>query len=205
MTHTHTHSKQESDLLSQESLIAANLGFKLYSTSIDDLFLLERPKHIDERGIFGKTFNEEAFRSFKLSTQFKESVFSVSVKNVLRGMHYQQYPFGHVKLVSVLEGEILDVVVCIGGKFNTRNRGKFYSAFLSADNNRTLYIPDGYAHGFLCLSDKAIVQYQTTSVYNADADRAIRYDSFGFEWPIHNPVLSQKDNKARLFNHMSAA
>jgi dTDP-4-dehydrorhamnose 3,5-epimerase len=185
--------------VSQELLIDTNLGFNLYSTTIDDLFLTERPKHIDHRGVFGKTFNEEVFRSFKLSTQFKESVFSISSKNVLRGMHYQQHPFGHAKLVSVLEGEVLDVVVCIGGKFNTRNRGKFYSVVLSADNNRSLYIPDGYAHGFLCLSDKAIVSYQTTTVYNADADRAIHWDSFGFKWPIIDPIVSEKDDNALHF------
>jgi len=166
---------------------------------------MERPKHVDDRGVFGKTFNEEVFRSFKLSTQFKESVFSISKKNVLRGMHYQQYPYGHVKLVSVLEGEVLDVVVCIGGKFNTRNRGKFYSVVLSANSNRTLYIPDGYAHGFLCLSDSAIVSYQTTTVYNADADRAIHWDSFGFKWPIDNPIVSEKDKNARRFNDLIAS
>jgi dTDP-4-dehydrorhamnose 3,5-epimerase len=189
--------------VSQESLLDASLGFKLYSTTIDDVFLIERPKYIDDRGVFGKTFNEEVFRSFKLSTQFKESVFSISSKNVLRGMHYQQYPFGHVKLVSVLEGEILDVVVCIDEEFNAPNKGKFYSVVLSADNSRTLYIPDGYAHGFLCLSDKAIVSYQTTTVYNADADRAIHWNSFGFKWPIDNPNVSEKDKNAPHLNNLT--
>ena len=115
-------------------------------------------------------------------------------------MHYQQYPFGHAKLVSVLEGEILDVIFGIGGMLNTRNRGKYFSAILSDENRKTLFIPDGYAHGFLCLSDRAVVSYQTTSVYNAEADRAIHWDSFGYEWPINNPILSDKDRQAQRFD-----
>ena len=184
----------------QESVLCENLGFKLCSTALDDVFVLERPKHSDHRGVFGKTYNEEVFKEFNLATNFKESVFSISKKNVLRGMHYQQYPFGHAKLVSVLEGEILDVIVGIGGMFNTRNRGKYFSTILSDENRKTLFIPDGYAHGFLCLSDRAVVSYQTTTVYNAEADRSIRWDSFGYEWPIDSPILSDKDRHAQGFD-----
>lgn len=174
--------------------------FKKISTDLDDVFILEKRKFEDDRGIFVKTFNEKAFKELGLATNFKEAVYSISKKNVLRGCHYQQYPFGHAKLVNVIEGEILDVVVGIGGKMNTRNRGKFYSTILSKENNRSLYIPDGYAHGFLCLSEYAIVSYQTTSVYNPENDTGVRYDSFDFNWPVDNPIISEKDKNLKRFN-----
>ena len=166
--------------------------FEKISTNIDDVFILEKAKFEDHRGTFIKTFNEQAFRELGLATNFREATYSISKRNVLRGCHFQQHPFGHAKLVNVMEGEILDVVVCIGGKMNTRNRGKHFSTILSKDNNRSLYIPDGYAHGFLCLSDYAIVSYQTTSIYNAENDTGVHYNSFGFNWPIENPILSKK-------------
>jgi len=174
--------------------------FEKIPTDIDDVFILEKTKFEDHRGIFVKTFNEHAFRELGLATNFKETTYSISRKNVLRGCHFQQYPFGHAKLVNVIEGEILDVVVGIGGKMNTRNRRKFFATILSKENNRSIYIPDGYAHGFLCLSDYAIVSYQTTSVYNAENDTGIYYNSFGFNWPIENPILSEKDKNLRHFN-----
>jgi len=180
--------------------IANNKQFEKIPTRIDDVFILEKTKFEDHRGVFIKTFSEHAFRELGLSTNFKEATYSISKKGVIRGCHYQQYPYGHAKLVNVVEGEILDVIVGIGGKMNTRNRGKIFSIILSKQNNRSLYIPDGYAHGFLCLSDYAIVSYQTTSVYNVENDTGVRYDSFGFNWPIENPVLSEKDRNLKRFN-----
>lgn len=176
--------------------------FKKIPTSIDDVFILEKKSFEDHRGIFVKTFNEHAFRQLGLATNFKEATYSISKKNVLRGCHFQQYPYGHAKLVNVIEGEILDVVVGIGGKMNTRNRGRYFSTILSKENNRSLYIPDGYAHDFLCLSEFAIVSYQTTSVYNAENDTGVHYSSFGFDWPIENPILSDKDNNLKTLKEL---
>mgnify|MGYP001371338327 CR=1 FL=1 len=122
-----------------------------------------------------------------------------SEKNVLRGMHFQRHPYGHAKLVNVIEGEILDVVIGIGGKTNTKNRGQIFSTILSEENNRSLYIPEGYAHGFLVLSEQAIVVNHLTSVFNAENDTGIHYDSFGYDWPIKNPIISEKDENQKKF------
>jgi dTDP-4-dehydrorhamnose 3,5-epimerase len=111
----------------------------------------------------------------------------------LRGTHYQHYPYGAAKIVSVVKGSILDVVVGVGGKFNTRNRGKIFSVELSQSNKKSLYIPDGYAHGFLVLSEEAVVVYHQTNHFNAAADKGINFNSFGFEWPIQHPIVSEKD------------
>ncbi len=169
------------------------LNFSMKSTPLDDVFILEKTKFEDHRGVFVKTFHADVFDAFGLESAVKESYFSTSGQNVLRGMHYQKFPYGHSKCISVIEGEILDVIVGIGGKYNDRNKGKVFSTILSAANNSSLYIPDGYAHGFFVLSERAIVLNQTTTVYNAENDAGIHYDSFGFEWSVSNPIISEKD------------
>ena len=173
--------------------------FEFLETSLDDVFIVQKSRFEDERGIFIKTFNKNVFDKFGISSDFKESYFSFSKKNVLRGMHFQKHPFGHAKLITVIEGEILDVCVGIGGILNKRNTGKFFSTILSKENNRSIYIPDGYAHGFLCLSETAIVMNHMTTVFNPEQDTGIHYKSFGFEWPIDNPILSDKDKKLSTF------
>lgn len=169
--------------------------FKKLSTPLDDVFTLERFCHSDERGVFTKTFNLNMFKELELggAIEIKESLCSTSKRDVLRGMHYQQYPYGSAKIVSVVKGRILDVIVGIGGKFNTRNRGKVYSIELSDSNEKSLYVPDGYAHGFLVLSEEAIVVYHQTNHFHAAADKGIHFNSFGFQWPVTNPIVSQKD------------
>ena len=169
--------------------------FEKIETTLDDVFVLRRFMHTDERGNFTKTFNQNMLRELELGggIEIKESLCSISKKNVLRGMHYQSYPHGCAKIISVVKGSVLDVVVGIDGKFNARNRGKFLVVELSAENKKCLYVPDGYAHGFLVLSDEAVVVYHQTSHFNAASDAGIRYDSFGFKWPINNPILSDKD------------
>jgi dTDP-4-dehydrorhamnose 3,5-epimerase len=169
--------------------------FKKLSTPLDDVYVLERFCHSDDRGVFTKTFNLNMFRELEIggALEIKESLCSTSKKDVLRGMHYQQYPYSAAKIVSVVKGRILDVIVGIGGKFNTRNRGKIYSVELSDTNAKSLYIPDGYAHGFLVLSEEAVVVYHQTNHFNAASDKGIHFNSFGFEWPVTNPIVSEKD------------
>jgi dTDP-4-dehydrorhamnose 3,5-epimerase len=169
--------------------------FKKASTPLDDVFILERFIHSDQRGVFTKTFNLNMFKELDLgeALEIKESLCSVSKKNVLRGMHYQQYPYGAAKIVSVVKGRILDVIVGIGGNFNTKNHGKIFSVELSDTNAKSLYVPDGYAHGFLVLSEEAIVVYHQTNHFNAAADKGINFNSFGFQWPVAKPIVSKKD------------
>jgi len=187
----------------QTKNMSSGLGFQKIETTIDDVWLIERNNFNDERGVLSKTFNSEIFGSLGLDAIFCESIYSVSKKNVLRGMHFQKYPHGHIKLVHVIEGEILDVVVGIGGKNNTRNRGKYFSHVLSGENRLSMFIPDGYAHGFLVLSEKAIVSYMTSCIYNKDNDITLHYDSFGFDWPCEKPIVSEKDQRAVRFNDFS--
>ena len=173
--------------------------FDFLETTLDDVFIIQKSKFEDDRGSLIKSYNKEAFDAANLRSDFKESYFSFSKRNVLRGMHFQRHPFGHAKLITVIDGEILDVCVGIGGLQNKRNEGKYYSTVLSSKNNRSIYIPDGYAHGFLCLSETAVVMNHATSVFNQENDDGIHYSSFGFTWPISNPILSEKDKNLRVF------
>jgi dTDP-4-dehydrorhamnose 3,5-epimerase len=173
--------------------------FEFLETDLDDVFIVQKSKFEDARGVFIKTYNRDAFHAAGLSSDFKESYYSYSHKNVLRGMHFQRHPHGHAKLITVIEGEILDVCVGIGGALNARNKGKYVSAILSKENNRSLYIPDGYAHGFLVLSETAVVMNHMTSVFNPESDDGIHYRSFGFAWPVDNPILSEKDKNLKPF------
>lgn len=176
--------------------------FKVRSTELGGLFLIENNKFIDDRGSLTKTFSEELFAEVGIGKRFKESYYSISKKNVLRGMHYQKHPFGHGKLVHVIEGEILDVIVGLGGTENPANRGKTFSTILSSENNRSLYVPDGYAHGFLVTSDKAVVVSYMTECYNEQHDAGVHYNSFGFEWPTTNPIVSLKDQNQILMTQL---
>ena len=176
--------------------------FRCQPTILDDVFLIDNSKFTDERGSFIKIFNNEYFSENNLSVDFKESYYSVSKKNVIRGMHFQKYPFGHAKLVHVIEGEILDVVVGVGGLANERNKGKVFSTVLSSTNSRSVYIPDGYAHGFLVLSEQAIVVNCMTSCFNKESDSGVHYNSFGFDWPVNNPIVSDKDKEQMPFSQL---
>lgn len=166
--------------------------FKFIATVFDDVFIIEKSAFIDKRGVFIKSYHEQIFEEHGINCNFKESYYSVSPKNVLRGMHYQRFPYGQAKLINVIEGEVLDVIVNIN-ESDEKNFGKFFSTILSKKNNRSLFIPEGYAHGFLVLSDIAIVVNNATTLYNENSDTGVRYDSFGFEWPSYELILSDRD------------
>jgi dTDP-4-dehydrorhamnose 3,5-epimerase len=163
----------------------------IINTSLDGVYLIEPDIFEDQRGFFIKTFHAEIFKEKKLSCDFQESFYSISKKNVLRGMHFQVPPYEHAKLVYVTSGGILDVVLDIRKKSATY--GKFIAVNLSAKNRKYIYIPKGCAHGFLSLEDGSIVIYLQTTVYSQKHDTGIRWDSFGMDWGINNPIVSERD------------
>lgn len=164
---------------------------KVKKTKLPGVFEIESFLHSDSRGRFVKTFNSEIFKEKKLNSDFKESFYSVSQKNVIRGMHFQTPPFDHEKLVYVLSGEIVDVVVDVRKESPTY--GQYIALDLSEDNCKSIYIGKGFAHGFLTKSKTAIVHYMTTSVYSKYHDSGIKWNSFGYEWDVSNPIVSDRD------------
>jgi len=151
----------------------------------------------DERGFFFESWNAERFRRHGLPDRFVQSNVSSSSKGVLRGLHYQ-WPNPQGKLVSVLEGEVYDVAVDI--RRGSPHFGKWAAVLLSAQNKRQFWIPEGFAHGFAVLSERALFSYMCTNIYDKAADAGVRWDdpAIGIDWPIGEPLLSDKDAKAPL-------
>jgi len=163
----------------------------LVKTDIEGLFILEPRIFEDTRGKFIKTFTDEFFKDNNLNINIKETYYSISNKDVIRGMHFQTPPYDHIKLVYVPFGSITDVVLDIREKSDTY--GKYFSLKLSSDNGKILIIPKGFAHGFKSLEDNTNVTYMQTSCYSANNDEGIRYDSFEFDWDCNKPELSTRD------------
>jgi dTDP-4-dehydrorhamnose 3,5-epimerase len=159
-------------------------------TALAGVLLLENFVSHDKRGTFVKTFHANSFGADNLAIDFRESYYSVSHKDVIRGMHFQRPPHEHDKLVYVTQGRILDVIV------DLRPDSPSYLQHVAIQLNEhasSVYIPRGCAHGFLTLSDTATVIYNVTSVYEPSADAGIRWDSIGFNWPTRTPIVSDRD------------
>ncbi len=151
----------------------------------------------DDRGFFLETFNAATFEENGLPVNFVQDNHSRSSRGVLRGLHYQ-FPTWQGKLVRVVTGEIFDVAVDIRPESPTF--GQWYGVVLSEENKHQLYIPPGYAHGFCVLSDTVDVTYKCTALYTPSEDAGIRWDDpdIGIDWPISDPLVSDKDRNAPL-------
>lgn len=160
-------------------------------TFIPGLKLIHLKEFIDNRGSFIKVFNKEFFLENGLETDFKESYYSISSKNVIRGMHFQIPPAEHTKLVYLNQGKIIDVVLDI--RKSSPTYGQHFSTELYTQNPILIYIPVGCAHGFLSMEDNTMVTYLQSSCYNNASDKGIKYSSFGMKWEIENPILSERD------------
>ncbi len=149
----------------------------------------------DARGHFFESWNAERFAQAGLPAVFLQSNVSVSSKGVLRGLHYQ-WPRPQGKLVSVLEGEVYDVAVDI--RRGSPYFGRWVAAILSAENHKQFWIPEGFAHGFAVLSERAVFSYLCTDVYVQEADASVRWDDadIAVDWPLNAPLLSAKDENA---------
>lgn len=166
-------------------------------TEIEDVLILEPKVFGDERGFFMESFNQKTFcEIIGREVNFVQDNHSKSDKGVLRGLHYQIEPFAQGKLVRCVAGEVFDVAVDI--RQGSSTFGKWIGVNLSAENKRQLWIPEGFAHGFLVLSDTAEFVYKTTNYYNPESDRGIAWDDamIGINWPLTSvPLLSEKDQK----------
>ena len=163
----------------------------LHKTPIHDVYVVEQTVTKDKRGSFVKNFQRSLFTQRDLECDFTESYYTKSHEDVIRGMHFQTPPHDHAKLITVISGTILDVVLDI--RKSSKTYGQHFGIELSRENRKSLYIPRGLAHGFCVLSDVAIAYYQVTSEHNPDHDKGILFDSFGFTWPISNPIISDRD------------
>lgn len=175
--------------------------FNFIKTAIDDMFIIEPTIFGDNRGYFLETYNYNDFKKAGIDVEFVQDNQSKSKKGVLRGLHFQtKKPQG--KLVRVIKGEVFDVGVDL--RTNSKTFGKWVGAVLSDKNKRQLYIPEGFAHGFLVLSDEAEFVYKCTDFYDPGNEGGIIYDdvTIAIDWPITedmNILLSDKDKVLPTF------
>ena len=161
------------------------------ATEIPGVLVVQPPVFEDERGVFVKTYSQQSFADAGITFEPEEEFFSVSRAGVVRGMHFQLPPAAHAKLVYCASGAVLDVVLDL--RKNSPAYGRAISRELNERNREMLLIPVGCAHGFAALSDRALMFYQTSRMHSPPHDAGVRWDSFGFGWPIASPILSARD------------
>lgn len=170
---------------------------KLIETEFEGVFIIENFHSCDERGSFTKTYHNEFFERNGFCTDFKESYYSISKKNVIRGMHFQLPPYDHEKLVYVAKGEVIDVILDM--RKRSKTYGKTISIVLNDSNQRSVYITKGLAHGFKSMVDNTIMIYYVSTVYNNEADFGVRFDSIDFNWDADMPIISKRDKSLTTF------
>lgn len=166
-------------------------AFGVHRTALPGCLELSPPRQQDERGSFVKVFHRDAFAALKLPVDFPEVYYSLSQRDVVRGLHFQTPPAQHAKLVHCPQGRIRDAVVDL--RAGSPTFGQHCVVELSSEAANMLYIPPGLAHGFRTLSDTAIVVYHVSSQYSPEHDKGIRWNSAGIAWGIEQPILSERD------------
>jgi dTDP-4-dehydrorhamnose 3,5-epimerase len=171
------------------------MPFTFTTLSVPGVILIEPQSFPDDRGYFFESFKASDFQKAGLPTLFAQDNFSFSKKGVIRGLHYQKSPKAQGKLISVIKGRAWDVAVDIRQESETFL--KWVAMELDDRNHALLYIPPGFAHGFLALSNDVHLMYKCTSEYDPQADRGIRWDDpdIAISWPIKKPILSVKDRQ----------
>jgi len=174
---------------------------KVVSTDLPEVLLLEPKIHPDERGYLFEAWNRATFEAAGITADFIQDNQSRSRENVIRGLHYQLPPHPQGKLLRVVSGEIFDVAVDI--RRSSPNFGKWTGAVLSAHNKRMLWIPEGFAHGLLALSDECEIIYKIAGQWARECERAIRWDdpAISIDWPLSGEaIVSERDRGAPVLS-----
>jgi dTDP-4-dehydrorhamnose 3,5-epimerase len=177
---------------------------KLTETDLPGCIVVEPRVFGDARGAFWESWNRPRFAAHGLDFEVTQSNVSMSERGVLRGLHYQ-WPNPQGKLVSVLEGEVYDVAVDI--RRGSPHFGRWTAVVLTGENKRHFWIPEGFAHGFVVLSERAVFNYLCTRPYDASADAGVRWNDarLGIDWPVSAPSLSGKDAIAPFLDDIDPA
>jgi dTDP-4-dehydrorhamnose 3,5-epimerase len=175
------------------------MPLKITETGFDGLLLLEPDVFSDSRGYFVETYNFKTWLGAGIDCTFVQDNQSLSVKDIVRGLHFQKPPYAQAKLVRVIHGSVQDVVVDL--RQNSKTYGKVYSTVLSSKNFAQLYIPKGFAHGFATLEDNTLLMYKCSDYYRPDAEDGLPWDDkdLAINWQTENPILSERDKKFRPF------
>jgi dTDP-4-dehydrorhamnose 3,5-epimerase len=170
------------------------------ATGIAGCYEIRLMVHKDERGRFVKTFHSESFREHGLETAILEEYYSVSVRGVLRGLHFQLPPHDNNKLIYCIRGEVLDAVVDL--RRESLSFGQHVLLKLNDVTCNMVYVPKGCAHGFYVLSKEAIMVYNASSVYAPEHDMGVLWNSAGIPWPDENPILVERDRSFKKLDEL---
>ncbi len=163
-------------------------------TNLQDAFIIDLEKHQDERGFFARVYCEKEFRDHGIDPGVVQANVSYNkFSNTLRGFHYQAEPYGEAKLMRCTKGSIYDVIIDV--RPDSPSYKQWIGVELTESNHRMLYVPEGFAHGFITLQDETEVTYLVSEFYTPSAEKGIRWDdpAFGVEWPVEVKVISEKD------------
>ncbi len=175
--------------------------FTIESEPLPKVFEISVKSFLDDRGSFHKIFQKELFSSLGINFEPKEYFYSVSKKNVIRGMHFQIENASHEKLVYCSYGNLLDVVVDV--RKESKNFNKPISIELNDNKSKLIFIGKGYAHGFLTKSEISTMHYFTSTVHNPNYDKGVLWNSINFDWPVKNPILSKRDMRHPLIKDIN--
>ena len=175
---------------------------KFIETNILDVIIIEPTVFVDTRGYFLESYNQNKFEEVVGKVSFVQDNESKSSKGVLRGLHFQKPPFAQAKLVRCIEGKVLDVSVDV--RKNSKTYGQHVAVELSGENKKQVFIPKGFAHGFVVLSDSAVFAYKSDNTYAPDSDAGIHWNdtSLNIQWTINESevLVSEKDSKLPFFS-----
>lgn len=172
---------------------------EIVKTKIADLYIIKPRVFEDHRGYFFESYNKQEFIQLGIDQNFVQDNESMSEKGVLRGLHYQKPPFAQGKLVRVMQGAVLDVAVDI--RSGSPTYGEWVAVKLTQENKWMYWIPPGFAHGFVSLTDNTVFFYKCTNVYNKEAEGSIIWNdpTLNIDWNIQNPKLTERDSQSPLF------
>jgi dTDP-4-dehydrorhamnose 3,5-epimerase len=177
------------------------MPIKVEETEIPDVKIIRNNRFLDERGFFSETYKESEFLDIGIP-MFVQDNMSESSKGVIRGLHWQATPHGQGKLVSCMTGSILDVAVDV--RKESKTYGKYVAIQLNSNEPASLWVPEGFAHGFQALEDKTRVHYKVTSYWHKDSERSLRFNDpeVGVVWADIKPLVSQKDLNSSLLRDL---
>ena len=174
---------------------------KIITTSIKGILIIEPVTFRDKRGFFMETYNRNRYNASGINATFVQDNLSCSLKNTVRGLHFQiKHP--QAKLIQVITGEIFDVAVDL--RPGSATFGKWIGILLSDENRRQVFIPEGFAHGFCVLSEFALFYYKCSDFYAPDDEGGIIWSDPDIEWPVENPIISEKDKQYQKLSGLTA-
>jgi dTDP-4-dehydrorhamnose 3,5-epimerase len=177
---------------------------EVIKTNIDGLLIIKPDVFGDDRGYFFETYSKRKYAEYGIEEDFVHDNISKSLKGTIRGLHYQVGDKAQGKLCHVIKGKVLDVAVDI--RFDSPTFGQYFSIELTGEDKTQMWIPPGFAHGFSVLSDEVLFVYKCTNYYSKPDERAILYNDpqLNIDWKVENPIVSEKDLKAKLINEIQA-